>query len=266
MAITANSSAPPNPPIAAPSGMKVKNTSMPLSPSKLLVLKIPVQASPAPMPRAAPPNAPSTRPNSASNAIFMAVFSSIDTDIRRLVSLTCGKVQGCEEKLPEMTKEQAGSALHRIAHAGGERFGEVAAEQLLHEIEGIEERAVQQDPAAAQREEFRGFQMHDAVVVSLAQADELHGRDLVAVDGDELDLVFAVRIALLLGLDRFRHPGVAVLVPEMRKQFDRRIGDAVEFLVAARRRGRGVPGIERVEEFQHPLLVKARNHVVLRGY
>src|ERR1700681_1978114 len=74
IAITPNATAPPSPPTTAPSGMK-KNTSIPLSPSKRVVLKISIQASPAPMPSAAPPSTPSTRPSSASNAIFMDVMS-----------------------------------------------------------------------------------------------------------------------------------------------------------------------------------------------
>src|SRR5260370_25851778 len=58
IAIMPNSKAPAMPPTAAPSGMKVKNTSMPLYPSKLVVLKISTQASPAPIPSAAPPHRP----------------------------------------------------------------------------------------------------------------------------------------------------------------------------------------------------------------
>ena len=60
------------------------------------------------------------------------------------------------------------------------------------------------------------LQMHDAVVAALAQADVLHGRDLAALDRDELHLVFAVRITLLLNPDRLGDPFLAMLVPEMR--------------------------------------------------
>src|SRR3978361_1642087 len=77
-AITANSSAPPRPPIAAPSGMQVKNTSMLAWPSKLVVLKISTQARPAAIPNAAPPSAPSTKPSRPSNAIFMDVSNVVE--------------------------------------------------------------------------------------------------------------------------------------------------------------------------------------------
>jgi hypothetical protein len=48
-----------------------EHTSLPLSPSKLVVLKISTEAKPAPMPSAAPPSAPNAKPGKASNAIFI---------------------------------------------------------------------------------------------------------------------------------------------------------------------------------------------------
>ena len=86
----------------------------------------------------------------------------------------------------------------------------------------------------------------------------------VAVDRQKPDFVFPARIALLLGLDRFGDPVLAVLVAEMREQFDRRVGDAVELVVAAGLRGVDVAGIERIEKVQHPPPGKALDHVVLR--
>src|ERR1700692_3897499 len=106
---------------------------------------------------------------------------------------------------------------HGAAHAGGERIGQVLAEQLLDEIERIEKRAVLEDASVAQCKEFRDLEMHDAVVVALAQAEGLDGCDPGAIDGQEFDVVLAARIALLLGLDRFGDPVLAVLVAEMRE-------------------------------------------------
>jgi len=48
---------------------------------------------------------------------------------------------------------------------------------------------------------------------------------------------------------------------------DRRVGDAVELVVAARLGRINVAGIERIEKFQHALSVKSLDHPFLRrGY
>jgi hypothetical protein len=87
--------------------------------------------------------------------------------------------------------DEGSSPPHRVAHTGGEGVGQVLAKQLLHEIERIEKRAMDEDTPAAQRIELRGLEMHDAVIVALAQAEVLDGCDLVAIDGEEFDFVFA---------------------------------------------------------------------------
>src|SRR5450432_1117600 len=83
------------------------------------------------------------------------------------------------------------SPRHGVAHAGGEGVGQVAAKQLLDEIERIEKCAMHQDTSAAQRKKLRGLKLHDAVIVALAQTDLLDGCDLVAVDRQEFDFVLA---------------------------------------------------------------------------
>ena len=98
------------------------------------------------------------------------------------------------------------------------------AEHLLDEIERIEERAVHEDAAVAQGEEFRDLEMHDAVVVALASRQT---NCVVATlsPSTAINLIsyFRLGIALLLGPDRLGEPVLAVLVAEMRKQFDRRV-------------------------------------------
>ena len=76
-AMMPNSGAPPNSAITACSGMKVKNTGIPLSPSKLVILKISTQASPAPMPSAVPTSAPA--PSQASRQRDLHTFFVSET-------------------------------------------------------------------------------------------------------------------------------------------------------------------------------------------
>src|ERR1700687_2540550 len=94
---------------------------------------------------------------------------------------------------PGMTKDTTMPrlSLHRAAYAGGECVGQVLAQQLLHKIERIEKRAVYQDASAAQRKELRGLDLHDAVIVALAQNDLLDRCDVGPIDGHEFDLVHA---------------------------------------------------------------------------
>src|SRR3977135_2980282 len=106
---------------------------------------------------------------------------------------------------------------HGVAHAGGKCVGQVLAEQLLHEVERIEERAVFEDTPVARREKLRGFELHDAAIVALAQTEMQDGCDFCAIDRHEFDFVLSARIPLLLGPDRFGDPTLAVLVPEMRE-------------------------------------------------
>src|SRR5258708_5415829 len=87
--------------------------------------------------------------------------------------------------------DEGSSPPHGVAHAGGEGVGQVLAEQLLHEIERIEERAMNEDTPAAQRIELRDLEMHDAIIVALPQVEVLDGCDDVAIDGEDFDFVFA---------------------------------------------------------------------------
>src|ERR1700730_9287430 len=115
------------------------------------------------MPSAAPPSAPSTRPSRTSNAIFMMWFLYVDVrKASQLVATAAARFNvGMKIKFDiEMLFHGASFALcaperpgnlspHRAAHAGGERVGQVLAQQLLHKIERIEKRAVYQDASAA---------------------------------------------------------------------------------------------------------------------
>src|ERR1700692_3059889 len=71
--------------------------------------------------------------------------------------------------------DEDSSPPHGAAHAGGERIGQVVAEQLLDEIERIEKRAVLEDASVAQCKEFRDLEMHAAGVVRLRTGGGLTG-------------------------------------------------------------------------------------------
>jgi len=59
-----------HPPMAAPSGMKVKNTSIAVISSKFMVLRLQARRARRNA-KTAPPNAPNSRPSKASNTIFI---------------------------------------------------------------------------------------------------------------------------------------------------------------------------------------------------
>jgi hypothetical protein len=80
------------------------------------------------------------------------------------------------------------SGSHGALYNGSECVGQVAAEQLLDQVEGIEKGTVLDDAPRAQREEFRKVELHQALIIALLHEEALHGGDLQSIDGDECQL------------------------------------------------------------------------------
>src|SRR3954471_12942265 len=126
-----NSRATPTAPRTAPVGMKMKNTG---EASELSVLATSIQPMPAMIPNAAPPSAPRIDPNRANSAIF------IDGSVPQpdsLVAVAGQCVQGAEELAGRRRRPFPGSGPDSTLHDGGECVGQIAAEQLLDQVEGI---------------------------------------------------------------------------------------------------------------------------------
>src|SRR5690349_18243340 len=119
--------APPNPPMIAPSGMKVKKTSMPLPPSKSLTLKIFTHAMPTPTPIAAPNKAPRNSPMIARQPTCIHLVSAHCRHLHLDLELGPGEAGDNHQRRREGSAGHIAAA-HRaidrevgaVGHVGGE--------------------------------------------------------------------------------------------------------------------------------------------------
>src|SRR5437868_12669062 len=198
-----NRKPPPSPPIMAPSGMKVKNTSIPPKPSKSVVLKISTQARPSPIPSAAPPSAPKTSPSTASNAIFMSTFRPQIPEMGRggeRSGSTGGNTRGADGGAPRGAITSAASAPSDFVDALAGQ--EIPLEHLLHQVERVHGLADFPDAAVAQREEHGDVELHGAAVAALPEERADVDRDLVGFGDDFANLVTHAGVAgVVAGVD-----------------------------------------------------------------
>jgi adenosine/AMP kinase len=68
------------------------------------------------------------------------------------------------------------------------------------------------------------------------------------------------------GLPHLPDLGLAVAVAHMRQNIDRRIGDEIDVVAAARQRALDIAGIKFIEKIQHALPVKILDHVFPAGW
>lgn len=146
--------------------------------------------------------------------------------------------------------------------AAGKLFGQVAAEQLLDEIERVEKRAVFDDETIAQCEEFGDRQLHDAFVVALGQMRLDDRCRAIVLHDDGLQLVGASRVALLLNMDRLRDPVLALFQAMMREDFDRCVGDGCQRVMAASLETSDVAGVKRFKKSQDAFFCLFGGHCV----
>src|SRR5882757_560643 len=286
IAMTPNSKAPPIPPMTAPSGMKVKNTSIPLSPSKLVVLKISAQARPAPIPSAAPPRVPNAKPNRASNAIF--ICSSCPQTALRCVTEGAARFNGVGDYVlavaptalsfrdgapaPDLrcaSSTRPGTTNRKISgmtaaldlfRLPGQHRADVPLQHLFDQIEGVDDLPDLGDQAVAQRGEGGDVELHHAPIAALAEEHANKCSYLVTFGDQNRCLPAHLGISGVNGSPHLAHRGLALAVAHMRQQIDRGVGGEFDVVGAARQRAVDVAGIKHFEEIQHALTVKLRGH------
>src|SRR5579872_1522015 len=258
--IRPNSAAQPRPPMMAPIGMKVKNTSMPLYPSTLVVLKISIHASPAPMPSVAPPTAPNTRPSKANSAIFMKLDPETEA----------GPLFGRSNALKGSTTacvKSAGPAsvlLYVLLCSGGDLRDEILLHHLLDKIKRVDDFSNLDDLAVAKRKEAGDVKLHDPFVEPFGEESAKMHRDLVVFGGDERYLVAHARIALMNGLPHLPDVVLAAVVAEMRQDIDRRVGENVDIIAAKRQRPFDISSVKCLDQFDDTQFVEVFGHSLLR--
>ena len=143
--------------------------------------------------------------------------------------------------------------------AGQER-GDVAFEQLLDQIEGVDDFPDMADLAVAQRVEASDVELHHALIDVLAKEHADERSRLVAIDDQHRHLAAQLRIASPDRLPHLAHFGLAAAVAHMRQDVDRGVGEELDVIGAARQRGFDVAGIQGVEKVQHELTIRCLGH------
>ena len=90
-------------------------------------------------------------------------------------------------------------------------------------------------------------------LAALAEEHANARRHPVLLGDQERHLVAHVGIAGVDGSPHRADLGLAAAVTEMRQDVDRRVGDEIDVVVAARQRALDIAGIERLEKIQHAL-------------
>jgi hypothetical protein len=88
---------------------------------------------------------------------------------------------------------------------------------------------------------------------------------LVFLGDQKRHLVAHLGIARVDGSPHRGDLGLAVAVTEMRQNVDRRMGDEIDVVIAARQRALDIAGIESLEEIQHALPVEIFGHFFSAG-
>ena len=146
----------------------------------------------------------------------------------------------------------------------GQIRDDVALQHLLNQVERIHDLANLRDAAVTKGIESRDIELHDPVVAALAEEHPDVRRDLVALDDQDRHFIAHVGIAGVDGLPHRPEFVLAAVVAHMRQDIDRRVGEEIDVIGAARQRALDVAGIEHVEKIQHALPMKFVNHFLLR--
>src|SRR3984957_5778705 len=171
-------------------------------------------------------------------------------------------LRGSQELTPPATTAERPIRGSNGAGRGlGQNRGDVAFQHLLHQIEGIQDLAYLRDASVAKSVKRRHVELHDPVIAALAEEGADMRRDLVALGNRAGQFIAHAGIAAVDGAPHLAEFGLAMAMAHMRQDIDRRGGDEIDIVGAARQRALDVAGIERVEKVHHALAVEILWHV-----
>ena len=124
-----------------------------------------------------------------------------------------------------------GRPVRPLAH---DQWADLTFQHLLHQVVGIDDLADLRHLAVAESVEHGHVDLNDAVVAALPEEHAQIGRDRVALGDDLRHLVADLGVALLHGAPELAKLLLAVAGAHVRQHIDRRVGEEVDVVGAAR--------------------------------